>query len=327
MASMNSLCHYMAEKSRPKFKYYVFIHGKTNRFFQTWLEVLDSIQGFKTPLFKGFSDFTEATNHARGYLGSNYYISPSLTQNLDQIPQYNLQTETGKIIFCNHCSSMTKNFKKINAQKESLLMENTRLINQIQLLEARLNHQTNVSKTDAKTQIQTQSSPSPQKMDEKGVHFPLNAQKSTVPDVGTASLVQTVTGKDKSKPLMAVTLPKSEDEGCSSSKHKLAKSGNKILKKTLISKRKNEMIETIIKQTLDKFFNNQTQDKHMNGQPTTNSDKTVSEINNADNNSSRSDKDDSIASHLAHFQDAQDPYENDDSGISFDSIALHNLDT
>ena len=96
---MNSLCHYMVEKSRPKFKYYVVIHGKTNEIFQTWLEVLDSIQGFKTPLFKGFNDFTEATNHARGYLGPNYYISPSLRQNPNQIPQYNLLRETGKIIF------------------------------------------------------------------------------------------------------------------------------------------------------------------------------------------------------------------------------------
>ncbi|KAF3667380.1 hypothetical protein FXO38_08620 [Capsicum annuum] len=62
------------------------------------------------------------------------------------------------------------------------------------------------------------------KIDEKGVHFPLNAQKSTVSDVGTASPVQTVTDKDKSSPLMAVTLPKSEDEGCSSSKNKLTRS-------------------------------------------------------------------------------------------------------
>ncbi|KAG5568681.1 hypothetical protein H5410_064306 [Solanum commersonii] len=29
----------------------------------------------------------------------------------------------------------------------------------------------------------------------------------------------------------------------------------------------------------------------------------------------------------AYYQDAQDPNEDDDSGISFDSIALHNLDT
>ena len=163
-------------------------------------------------------------------------------------------------------------------------------------------------------------------MDEKGVHFPLNAQKSTVPDVGTASSIQTVTGKDKSNPLMAVTLPKSEGEGCSSSKNKLTRSGNKILKKTLISKRKNETIETIIKQTLERFFSNQTQDKHMNGQPDgqpTNLDRTVPEINNTDNNSARSDEENSIA----HFQDAQDPYEDDDSGMSFDSISLHNLDT
>ncbi|KAG5609030.1 hypothetical protein H5410_020311 [Solanum commersonii] len=29
----------------------------------------------------------------------------------------------------------------------------------------------------------------------------------------------------------------------------------------------------------------------------------------------------------AYYQDAQDPNDNDDSGMSFDSIALHNLDT
>ncbi|KAG5587556.1 hypothetical protein H5410_047990 [Solanum commersonii] len=29
----------------------------------------------------------------------------------------------------------------------------------------------------------------------------------------------------------------------------------------------------------------------------------------------------------AYYQDAQDPNEDDDSGMSFDSIALHNLDT
>ncbi|KAM3291574.1 hypothetical protein P3S67_019863 [Capsicum chacoense] len=160
-------------------------------------------------------------------------------------------------------------------------------------------------------------------MDEKGVHFPLNAQKSTVPNVGTASPVQTVTGKDKSNPLMAVTLSKSKDEECSSSKAKLTRSGHKTLKKTLISKRKNETIETIIKQTLDKFFSNQTQDKYMNGQPDEQLDRVVPEINNTDNNSARSDEEDSIA----QFQDAQDPYEDDDSGMSFDSIALHNLDT
>ncbi|KAM3306114.1 hypothetical protein P3S67_012984 [Capsicum chacoense] len=217
-----------------------------------------------------------------------------------------------------------ENFKKLNAKKQSLLMENTRLIKQIQILEARLSQQTKASKTDAQTQTPDQSSPSPQKMDEKGVHFPLNAQKSTVPDIGAASPVQMVIGKDKSNPLMVVTLPKSKDEGCSSSKNKLTRSSNKILKKTLVSKRKNETIETIIKQTLDRFFRNQTQDKHMNGQPSSlDRTATVPEINNTDKNFARSDKDNSIAD----FQDAQDPYEDDDSGMSFDSIALHNLDT
>ncbi|KAM3307089.1 hypothetical protein P3S67_008832 [Capsicum chacoense] len=325
MASMNALCHYMADKNRPRFKYYVVIHGKTNGIFQTWLEVLDSIQGFKAPLFKGFNDFTEATNHARGYLGPNYYISPSLRQNPDQIPQYNLQKETGKIIFCNHCSSMTENFKTLNAQKESLLMENTRLIKHIQMLEIKLRQQTPVSKTDAQTQTPTQSSPSPQKMDEKGVHFPINAQKSTVPDVGTASPIQTVIGKDASNPFMAVTLPKSEDEGCSSSKIKLKP---KTSKKTLISRRKNETIETIIKQTLDRFFRNQPQDKYIDELSDEQPDNTMPAINNTESISTN--EEDSIAQFedsIAQFQDAQDPYEDDDSGMSFDSIALHNLDT
>ncbi|KAK4373856.1 hypothetical protein RND71_004533 [Anisodus tanguticus] len=53
-------------------------------------------------------------------------------------------------------------------------------------------------------------------MDETGVHSLLNANRSTVPDKGTASPVQTVAGKDLSNPFMAVTLPKSEEEEISS---------------------------------------------------------------------------------------------------------------
>ncbi|KAM3305847.1 hypothetical protein P3S67_012716 [Capsicum chacoense] len=104
---------------------------------------------------------------------------------------------------------MTDAFKILNLQKEALIVENSRLMDQIQTLQEKLSkYQTR--KTHASTQ--TQSSPSPQKMDEKGVHSPMNAQKSTVPDVGTTSPVQTVTDKDKSNPFMAVTLSKSEDE-------------------------------------------------------------------------------------------------------------------
>ena len=53
-------------------------------------------------------------------------------------------------------------------------------------------------------------------------------------------------------------------------------------------------------------------------------------LNNTESNSARSNEEDSIAQFedsIAQFQDAQDPYEDDDSGMSFDSIALHNLDT
>ncbi|KAK4369188.1 hypothetical protein RND71_012980 [Anisodus tanguticus] len=76
-------------------------------------------------------------------------------------------------------------------------------------------------RTRAKTQTklyrqQTQSSPSPSKLDETGVHSLLNAKKPIVPGIGTTSPVQTIAGKDLPNPFMAVTLPKSEEEPSSS---------------------------------------------------------------------------------------------------------------
>ena len=37
--------------------------------------------------------FTEALDYVRGILGPNYYISPSLRQNPDKTPQYNIQKD------------------------------------------------------------------------------------------------------------------------------------------------------------------------------------------------------------------------------------------
>ncbi|XP_075101815.1 uncharacterized protein LOC142177243 [Nicotiana tabacum] len=62
----------------------------------------------------GFNDFTEALDYARGILGPNYYISPELIQNPEKTPQYNIQKDTDKIIFCDHCSSMTEAFKRLD---------------------------------------------------------------------------------------------------------------------------------------------------------------------------------------------------------------------
>ncbi|KAG5569090.1 hypothetical protein H5410_058856 [Solanum commersonii] len=67
-------------------------------------------------------------NYARGILGPNYYISPALRQNPQKTPQYNIQKDTDKIIFCDHCSSMTEAFKRLNAKVEALLQENTKLM-------------------------------------------------------------------------------------------------------------------------------------------------------------------------------------------------------
>ncbi|KAK4345424.1 hypothetical protein RND71_035600 [Anisodus tanguticus] len=104
---------------------------------------------------------------------------------------------------------MTEAFKRLNQTKEELQKQNIHLLEQVTKLELQLrqNHLR-----------QTQSSPSPLKMDETGVHSLLNAKKPIVPGIGTTSPVQTVAGKDISNPLMAVTLPKSEAEEEISSK-------------------------------------------------------------------------------------------------------------
>ena len=214
IAVLNALGYYFPNKNKEnRFKYYVVILGKTNGVFQTWIEVLDSIKKFQKPLFKGFNDFTEALDYARGILGPNYYISPALRQNPDKIPQYNIQRDTDKVIFCNHCSSMTEAFKRLNLKNEALMQENA-------TLRERLNKMESKGK-NVKNQTDTQGFPSQTKMDEMSVHSPLNAKKSTVSDEDTASPVQTVAGKDFSNPLMAVTLPKSERDESSSSRRKL----------------------------------------------------------------------------------------------------------
>ncbi|KAG5614610.1 hypothetical protein H5410_014434 [Solanum commersonii] len=190
-------------------------------------------------------------------------------------------------------------------------------------------------------------------MDEQGVHFLTNAKRSTISDKDTASSVQTVAGKDTPNPFMAVILPKTEDEGCSSSRRRLPRSFAQIettTKKYLLhKKKKNDKIESIIKRALEKFFQLQGQDKHvipnLVPNPDPNGDRLVPDMERINterdrmNTSSRRDNsgNNNIPRSLssgeedygenAYYQDAQDPNEDDDSEMSFDFIALHNLDT
>ncbi|KAJ8568257.1 hypothetical protein K7X08_020979 [Anisodus acutangulus] len=169
-------------------------------------------------------------------------------------------------------------------------------------------------------------------MDETGVHSLLNAKKSIVPDVGTTSPVQTVAGKDNSNPLMAVTLPKSEQEEATSSKsrrrlpHTITGTTSRTrTRKT--KKEKNKSIEQIIKETLENIFKEQqeaiTEDKHENP--------VVASMTTEQNPGLDDDIDHvsetSSDNNLLESNYAQDPNDNDDSGMSFDSVALHNLST
>ncbi|KAG5595528.1 hypothetical protein H5410_036760 [Solanum commersonii] len=240
---------------------------------------------------------------------------------------------------------MTEAFKRLNAKVEALLQENAKLMEQVQSLKGK----GTIQKIHTSTQTAERSFPSQDKMDEQGVHSPTNAKRSTVSDKDTASPVQMVAGKDTSNPFMAVILPKNEDEG-SSSRRRLPRSFTQIettTKKTMLHKNeKNDKIESIIKKTLERFFQ-QGQDKHVI--PTPNPDSkgdrlvpatdrinterdrigTSSRRDSSKNNNvirTLSSREEDYGEHV-YYQDAQDPNEDDDSGMSFDSIALQNLDT
>ncbi|KAG5602094.1 hypothetical protein H5410_033464 [Solanum commersonii] len=91
----------------------------------------------------------------------------------------------------------------------------------------------------------------------------------------------------------------------------------------LHKKKKNDKIKSIIKQTLEKFFQ-QGQDKHI---ITTQKPDPNSPTNNRTRSLSSGEENLENYGKHSYYQDAQNPNEDDDSGMSFDSIALHNLDT
>ena len=114
---------------------------------------------------------------------------------------------------------------------------------------------------------------------------------------------------------MAITLPESEKDEGSYSRRRLPLSFNQTIRQKIKKSKKNKDLEFLITQTVEKLLKQkQEKDKHINSSPiqSPRQDSTPSP-NNFDN-------------FLDSMQFAQDP--NDDhSGMSFDSIALHNLDT
>ena len=76
---------------------------------------------------------------------------------------------------------MTEAFRRLNLRNEALTQENAKLRERLNKMESK--------GKNVKNQTDTQGSPSQTKMDEMGVHSPLNAKKSTVSDEDTASPV------------------------------------------------------------------------------------------------------------------------------------------
>lgn len=87
LAVLNSLLEYFNSK-RTTFKFYVFFNGKIRSVFHTWLEVLDSINNFPDPKYKGFNSISEAFDAGRSQIGLNCCISPSLKTIRDEPLNY-----------------------------------------------------------------------------------------------------------------------------------------------------------------------------------------------------------------------------------------------
>ncbi|KAG5605581.1 hypothetical protein H5410_027073 [Solanum commersonii] len=324
---VNSLSHYFIDKNEDKkFRFYVVVQGRLLGVFQPWIEVIDSIKDFPTPLFKGFNDFNEELDYARGILGPNYFISPALRQTTRPFLQYNIQKDTDKIIFCDHCSSMTEGFRRLNQTIEKLETEKEKLTLHIHSLQERIKFLLGNTNQTILLQIQDnsekpKSSPSQSKMDKTGVHFPKNVERAIVLAKGTASPVQMVVGKDSSNPLIADTLPKSV-RILPASFNTVAETSKKT-KGFLQKRKKNKRIEKIIKSSLYKLLTEKTKEVIHEKiiRETPEPDPANSELE--DTRSSSDENNLSIDQFTQHY----DPNEDNDSGMSLDSVALHNLDT
>uniref|UniRef100_M1DXW2 Uncharacterized protein n=1 Tax=Solanum tuberosum TaxID=4113 RepID=M1DXW2_SOLTU len=155
-------------------------------------------------------------------------------------------------------------------------------------------------------------------MDKKGVHSPMNVEEAIVPAKDTASPDQTVAGKDLSNPLMANTLPKSVRILPVSFNTTRTIEHEKRTKGFLLKRNKDKIIEQIIQNSLMKLLSEKTKEvRSENPKPEPETPCTEG----SESNEYGSEYNPSLE------QFTHDPNEDDDSGMSFDSIALHNLDT
>ncbi|KAK4373327.1 hypothetical protein RND71_008711 [Anisodus tanguticus] len=165
-------------------------------------------------------------------------------------------------------------------------------------------------------------------MDKTGVRSLLNAERPIVSGIDTTSPVQTVAGKDSSNPLMAVTLPISEKEEASSSQNRRRLpqtfSGTTSKTRSKQTKKQTKKIEQIIKETIENLF----KEKMVNSsqEPETNNPQPILSGENEDIDHVSETSSDEEFRQSNYAQEAQDP-NGYDSGMSFDSVARHNLDT
>ena len=69
--------------------------------------VLEQIDNFPNPFYKGYYAFHEAIKEVRNYLGPNYFVSKNIK------PIDRIVPSSSKSIHCNHCEALAKQLKNL----------------------------------------------------------------------------------------------------------------------------------------------------------------------------------------------------------------------
>ena len=76
---------------KANFEFYLVIKGRWLGIYNHWSQVLQQIENFSNPIFKGFHTFHEAISEARHSIGPNYFVSQNI-KSIDRLSSSSAST-------------------------------------------------------------------------------------------------------------------------------------------------------------------------------------------------------------------------------------------
>ncbi|XP_022845314.1 uncharacterized protein LOC111368314 [Olea europaea var. sylvestris] len=100
------------------FSSFAVIKVRILEIYNYWPEVLQQVERFLDPLFKGFYTLEEVLSFYREMIGFNFHISERIRQAMQTPSQ--ASSSSSSIQFCENCETMTKVVRNLNLRKHSL---------------------------------------------------------------------------------------------------------------------------------------------------------------------------------------------------------------